>query len=365
MNTSAPPTRSPARLALGVAAIAVLLALAVSLPAWSHARHMAVVEASRTFSLTSVSPGSHEWSLRDGLPARGQALVRQRVLQFERSDLVEMDLEPGLSTGDEIAEGQVLARVQSPRDRRRLEEFRSLQRELEAQKALLRAGARPEEVEAARRELALARAAWEGAQPQLSRARSLSAEGVLSETELEGQEVQDRLLALQVEVAQAALDVARASARPEAIEAVEAQMDAVAAQIAELEARMSGEEIRSPIAGLLELGGNRVVLRVYALDPVYLRIPLPQADRHAVSTGTAVEFTTAAVPQQVFRGEIVDVGEDASDLNGVQVFWASARVENPDRLLRSGMTGIVRMPMASASRSFPGWLRDVILGYGP
>ena len=366
MNSTAPPLRRSgfaSRRLVGALAVILLLLMAVFIPRWGGLRQKAVVEAARTFRLTSIEPGGHQWSLRDGWPAEGQALVREQVLQFERSDLVEMELNPELSPGDQIEQGQVLAWVRSPRDLRRMAELEAMRAELEAQRALLGAGGRSEEVEEARRGLAVARAAWKGNQTQLERSQKLAAEGAISEAELEAAEVSHRLLELETELASAALAVARSSARPEALAAVEAQITALDARIGELTDRVTGKTIRSPIAGMLEMGGRRVVLRVYDLDPVYLRIAIHEAHRHELQVGSPVRFHTPSVPGSTYEGEVVDVSEDASNLNGLQVFWVSARVENPELQLRSGMTGVAWLELESG-RGLLSYLWDVLTGNG-
>jgi hypothetical protein len=60
----------------------------------------------------------------------------------------------------------------------------------------------------------------------------------------------------------------------------------------------------------------------------------------------------------------VDVGEHATNLNGRQIFWGSARLDNPEHLLRAGMTGSV---VIEAEGSGPGLIRSLwreIVGVG-
>ncbi len=366
MKPSPSARRSAAlRQVLGLGSLGLLVLMALFIPRWGGLRQKAIVEAEHTFRLGALSEGQHQWSLRSGWAAEGEALVREQLLQMERSDLVELEINPALSPGDAVEKGQVVAWLRSPRDRRRLQEVQALRDELVAQQALLQAGQSAEEVAEARQRLELARATWEGHQPQLERARRLAQEDALSTAELETAEVQDELLRLEVDVARAALDVARASARPEAIDAVSARIAAAEARMGELEDRLYGQTIRSPIAGMLEMGGRRVVLRVYDLDPVYLRMAIPEADRHRVRVGAPLRFHSPAVTDTEFQGQVVDISEDAAGLNGAQVFWVSAEVPNPDLALRSGMSGVVRVDLEGSRRGFLSSVWSEIMGYGP
>jgi len=343
-----------ARLSMGIAGLVLLLALALLLPIWSGARQKALVEAARTFSLVAVDTGQYEWSLRDGSPAKGRVLLDQQVIQFERGDLVELHVDPALTSGERVEVGQVLAEIRSPRDRARLDQLTALRADLEAQAALLRAGGRTEEVVQAERELEVAEREREAERALLERTRILAAAGAASAEELEAAEVRVRVRDTEVEVARAAAGVVRSSARPEELASLEAQISAMDAELNEVASRLAASVIRSPIAGVVELGGSAAEVRVYAMDPAYLRIPIPEADRHRIRVGDPVSFATLSAPGKAFDGRIVDVSEDASNLNGFQVFWVSAEVANPDLLLRSGMTGMARLGL---QRNGPLFLR--------
>jgi hypothetical protein len=336
---------------LGLLSILVLLGLALFLPSWGAARQRAVVEASRTFSLASVAPGHYQWTLQDGRPARGQGLIEQRALQFERSDLVEMTLTPGLSTGAAVKTGDVVATIRSPLNDRRLQEEKALLEGMQSDRALLLAGGKVEEVDEARKRLELAQAARNGQLPQLEDTRKLAAEGAVSALELENAELGDHLRALQIEIARAAMTAVQSPARPEAIGRIDADITAATVRIAEMERLQQENAVTSPIDGVLEIGGNNVVLRVYDLDTVYLRIPIPEADRNRVELGQKVDFRTPSSPSASFAGTTVDLGEDASTLNGMQVFWLSAEIPNAEHALRSGMTGVATLQLTGKGRS--------------
>ncbi len=341
---------SPLRIAAGVAAVAVLVAAGIMLPEAGTLRAKAVVEAAQTFSLTSIGPGRYQSVLQRGLPARGQGLVHQKVLRFERSDLVELTLSDSLRSGQRIEAGTRLASLHSPLNERRLAELEAERADLEAERALLAAGDTVEAVQLAKVEERLAEAERQQLVPELERSRALAEQGVVSQAVLDEVELQDRVRALRIEVARAMTRAATASARPEALTRIEAQISAVDAQIAEVTRTLTADLVTCPIDGLLEVGGNKVVLRVYDLDPAYLRIPVPEAMRSRIAVGREVRFVTTAAGE-VFEGTVVDLSEDASDLNGIRVFWASAEVGNPDGTLRSGVTGSVVVPLETDGRS--------------
>ena len=352
------------RIALGGAAVAALALLSLVLPRWGGVRDRAVVEAGRTFVLTSPNPGGFTWNLVDALPAGSQTPVLHRYVQFDRAELVELALAPDLAPGTTVTAGQQVAVIESPALVRRLNELRAQRDGLVAELALLRAGGRPEEVAAAERRLELAEARRAGEQANLERTRSLRQEGLASETDLQLAQLRDESLRLDAELARARLAVVRGVARPEALEVLDAQITALDARLAELETMAEAYRIRTPITGILELGGSTDILRVHDLDTVYLRIPIPQGVRYRIDVGSRVRFRTPACPGRRFEGAVVDVGEQAINLNGRQIFWASAQVDNADHSLRPGMTGSVAI---DAEGSSPGWIRSLwreIVGVG-
>ncbi len=352
------------RIALGGAAVAALLLLSLVLPRWGGIRDRAVVEAGRTFLLMSPNPGEYTWNLLDALPAQDQSPVLHRHVQFDRGELVELELAPDLTTGTAVVPGQQLAVIESPALVRELNELRAERDALVAELALLRAGGRPEEVTEAERRIELTEAQRAGEQATLERTRALHQEGLASDTDLELAELRDEALRLDVELARAQLAVVRGAARPEALEVLDAQIAVLDAGLAELETMAEAYVIRTPIAGILEMGGSANILRVYDLDPVYLRIPIPQGVRYRIDVGTRVVFRTPACPGERFEGAIAGLGENAINLNGRQIFWGSARVDNPEHLLRAGMTGSV---VIDAEGSSPGLIRSLwrqIVGVG-
>lgn len=353
------------RLALGAGALAALFLLSFFLPGGSGVRDRAVVEAGRTFLLMSPNPGEFTWNLLDALPARNETPVLHRHVQFDRGELVELELAPELTTGTMVAPDQRLATIESPALVRELSELQGERDALMAELALLQAGGRVEEVTEAQRRLDLAEALREGEQPELERMRTLHRQKMVSDAELELLEVQDEARRLEIELARAQLAVVSGPARPEALEAVDAHVAVLDAGLAELESILLAYVIRSPISGILEMGGSTNILRVYDLDTVYLRIPIAQESRYRIELGSPVQFRTSACPGEDFEGTIVDLGENAINLNGRQIFWGSARVENPEHLLRPGITGAVAIAVEGSGRGLARSLWEAVTGVAP
>jgi hypothetical protein len=337
---------------MGLSAVVAILGLGLGLAGTgrlgggTELQQRALVLANQTFTLSAVGPGQYAWSLEDSGSAVGPGIVSEKVIRFDQSDLVELTLEEGVQSGVVVAAGAIVARVKTPRNERKRLQLEASKEALSQNKALLAAGARPEEVQQASRNRDLV--------------RGLVEQAAASEAELQALELTDKVLAQEIAVAEAAIQVARSSARPEALAALDAQIRAAESGLAEIEAVQSQDELTSPIGGVVSLGGSidgTTLLRVQDVASVYVRMPVPMVDRPRIQTGSAVQFDTAAQPGRAFSGVVTDVSASASTLNGYQVFWATAKVENRDGALRPGMMGDVRVELQGGGTWSAIWRR--------
>jgi multidrug efflux pump subunit AcrA (membrane-fusion protein) len=355
--------RARLRSAAGVAAALALAALAVAMPGWSSVTASASVDADQTWRLHTLGPGVWQWTLESGRSAVGPALVSERVVQFDREDVVELTLAPGLSSGSRISKGQVLATVRSGRAARQLDELRAERDRLEATRALLEAGGRAETIARAEQEVTVAQARRAEQLAILERLEQLKGTGALIEAELQTAELALRRIDEEIEVAKARLAEARFPPRREELDAVAAELASVEAGIAQMEALIGDDPMTSPIEGIADIGtlapavvagGSEPppsLVRVYDVDPVYVRVPIAEGARDGVEVGARVAFTSVGIPSREFEGQLVEVSEQASTgMDGRRVFWGVAEIPNPDLALRPGMTGQARLQSSSAIR---------------
>ncbi len=295
------------------------------------------------FSVSSLEPGRYLCALRNNREAGGSALIRQRLLEFERSDLVDLELDQAIITGAEIDVGQRVAAVRSLHNEQRLQQLQAERDTLLAQRALLIAGGQPAEVEAAKARVAVARAEHEAAQIELERAHVLTTAGLISDLEFDALVSEEEVCRLQVESSLADVDVARDAPRPEAISGVDAEIAALEANIAELSRLVDERVVRSPITGIARVGARRLEVEVHSVDTVYLAIPVPVEKRALVKPGTGVRYFGAGADGPTLAGEIVAVDTEIAVVNGQAVIWASAEIDNRQRILTPGMTGVAEI----------------------
>ena len=332
------------RLVLGLLAVLGLVVISAWVEMGKVAVWPAVVVPAQTFRLSGLSPGRYSWSLEDSRVAGGAGLLSQRTLEFERNDLVSIELAPGVSNGAPVKVGATLANLRSRYQESSLETLRAQRAVVVARRDLLAAGGRPETVAAAQRAVEVANAVAKGAAPEASRARSLLQSGAGSAAEVERADLAQQVALLQAKLAEAEAAEAKATPRPEEISALEAEIALLDTQIQQAEALLAERTVLSPIDGVVALGqiaelsGDMRVLRVQANDSLVLRVPVPERSRAQLRVGAGMSFASNAVEGSKFTASILDISTEAAPLNGQQVFWVSALVKDPQGLA-PGTTG--------------------------
>ncbi len=157
-----------------------------------------------------------------------------------------------------------------------------------------------------------------------------------------------------VDAARTAAQVARAQ-----VLAAEAGVHQAESTLAEAELRLSYAELRAPANGevseKIHLPGEMVmvgtpVVTMAQLDTVKLRAAVDETRVGAVRPGDRVEVRVYTFDRRVFEGEVTDI-QPAGDFatrkdwgaqrRDIRTFTVTARLPNPERLLKGGMTAEV------------------------
>ncbi len=119
-------------------------------------------------------------------------------------------------------------------------------------------------------------------------------------------------------------------------------------------------EVRAPIDGIVITRnvdpGQTVasllaspVLFIVAADLLHMRViaSVDEADIGDVKEGQSADFTVNAYPERVFHGLVTEVRNSPVIVQDVVTYGVVVTVDNPDRLLRPGMTAVVHVRTAS------------------
>ena len=150
--------------------------------------------------------------------------------------------------------------------------------------------------------------------------------------------------------AQQRYDMARQGTRVEDKEAATGQYHAAAAQAHEAQKRLGDTQLRAPIAGYVGMRhidvGDTVaagmpVISVLDLDPVKVRVAIPESEIGKVQEGASATVTIPSLDQKQFEGKVESVGVAADPAS--RTYSAKIAVLNPARLLRAGMVSEARV----------------------
>jgi membrane fusion protein YbhG len=261
--------------------------------------------------------------------------------------------------GDAVTQGQELARVDTVDLRLALDTARAEREQAGAQFRLLLAGARAEDIDEAKAQVARADADLEGAERELDRMEGLLQSG--SGTTKSRDDALTRR-----DVARASLDAAKerlrkleAGSRREEIDAARARVAAAEARIAQLEQQIRDATITSPTVGIVTeklaekgelLGQGSGIALVTDLSGAWLNIYVGEPSLGRIRIGQSVEVRTD--DGQVRKGEISFIASEAEftpknvqtrDERVKLVYRVKIRLFNDDHLFKPGMPAEARI----------------------
>jgi len=108
-----------------------------------------------------------------------------------------------------------------------------------------------------------------------------------------------------------------------------------------LTAPLSGVVARRDVEPGEQAGPGRPVFTVVQVDPVQVRVGVPEADIGRVAVGQSAEVTIPALEGASFEGRVRLVGIAADPAS--RTYTVKIQVPNPDRTLRPGMIAEVRI----------------------
>ena len=323
---------------------------------------------------TLLAAGCREAPPRDRVNASGQVEATEvRVSSVVAGRVLEV----GVSEGQRVEPGALVARLDTVDTELLLARTRAERAQAEAQVRLLQAGARPEEIRQAEAQVASAGGDRSAAAAELMAAEVdvQRFESLLASNSGSGKQRDDAVArrnvarervqaaADRVRVAQEGVQRLRAGARPEEIDAARARVAAATAQIAIWEKAIADATITAPVRGIVtekiaevgELVSQRAPLvTIVDLDQVWANVYVDEPDVPRLRVGQAATIFTDAGGQGLagvvsyisekaeFTPRNVQTAEDRSKL----VYRVKVSVANAEGVLKTGMPVEAEIPFA-------------------
>jgi len=339
------------------------------------------------------------WELK--IPAEFKVFARNEIVV--RTETEGIIVEMLVREGSRVSKGDVLARL---RDFEKQQKISELAGNLEAKRselALLRAGARPEEldrkqklVETKRVELSNARRNQEQRnqlnqtlerkrselqldEQNFARARELVGSGLAPRIDLEKaetavtvrekeigeieagirviSETSDReadLKGRELAEAQSEWRLMKAGSRPEQIHQVEADVGRLMKEVALLDQELGKTEIRAPIDGIvttpfverkvnqhLDPGGE--LCKIVDVSRVTVEMQVPEKEMVDVRPGNPVWMKARSLPSVDLQGRVDFIAPVAQTVNAQQMVVVRSDLQNDGLLLKPEMTGVAKI----------------------
>ncbi len=262
----------------------------------------------------------------------------------------------GVEKGDAVTKGDPIVRVEDDEYRARVRQTEGNLAALQARLAELEAGSRPEEIQLARANLEEAKADLENARVNLDRVRTLHAEGVVPQQDLD--DAKARYDARQARVASLdrAYELVRIGPRQEEIDFVRGQVKQAEGELAFTRTQLDATVIRAPVTGTIlernvevgefittsfvgERGAKGFVVSLADLNDLQVELDISQDDFAKLTMGQSAVVATDAFPDRKYKSTIVEMSPEADRQKAtVQV---KVQILEPDSFLRPEMNANV------------------------
>nr|WP_321402161.1 efflux RND transporter periplasmic adaptor subunit [uncultured Desulfobacter sp.] len=277
--------------------------------------------------------------------------IRDAALAFTEQERIEtVEVEEGMR----VKKGQVLATLRTTKLDAAIKE---LQARIAAQQeivAKLEAGSRSQEIDQARAEVQAAMARLENVSRTVTRLKATSRSGATSIQNYDDAKAQLKVETAQLSASQKALDLLIEGPRKEDIAAARHQLDALVADLDQLQVRLSDMTLTAPADGTIqsrileqgELAGPSKPAFVLALtDPKWVRAYIPEPMLGKINLGMSAKIFTDSLPGKSLDGWVGFISPVAEftpravateDLRTQLVYETRVFVKDPKDILRLG-----------------------------
>jgi multidrug resistance efflux pump len=161
--------------------------------------------------------------------------------------------------------------------------------------------------------------------------------------------------------AQATANLTRRGYRKEDIDAARGRLTQAAARVNELDVRLKEAELEAPADGVVQVvsvrpgdlvGAGRIVMTMLESTQLWVKVYVPETDLGSVRVGQQAAVEVDSFSARQFAAHIEQISSQAEflprnvqtrDDRKHQVFGVKVRVDNPDGVLKSGMSATVRL----------------------
>ena len=140
------------------------------------------------------------------------------------------------------------------------------------------------------------------------------------------------------------LQLLKSPPKKEEVTVIQAEIDKQKARLQFLDVQEKAQSIISPFSGevVSSIADGRI-LTVMANDKIELLVPVSDFAIKLVEIGQNVRVKLRSFPDSLFAGSVVRVPTTAEESQSASHFQVSVLLDNPNNLLKRGMTGYAKI----------------------
>nr|MBS0036996.1 hypothetical protein [Saprospiraceae bacterium] len=296
----------------------------------------ALLLPAKEWELSRLVDGSLSSIVRNQLTG---AIESYGVTEFRRGDVVSFEINPEVYASGKVSKGDTIGLLYSNDEQMRLAELKGEVDVLNAEIAFYLTGEKSEFVKSMEKEVAVATEAVARAETIYNRSKRMMKDTLIPIEEFEIDRHEFELRKLELEHALAKLEVVKTGDKPERIDHVRAQRDALKNQIHQLENRMEQLTLLAPIDGMVSLDRNYlasdILVKVIDTSSYVGVAPVLLRDRPYISSGNEVRIRAEFNGSEI-TGEVYDFNNVSELLNGKAVVFFTFKFDSSDREVQSG-----------------------------
>jgi len=306
----------------------------------------------------AIQVQSDEGLILRTFPGRSQATEEVNLSFRVSGQIIKLPVD----VGEKVEKGQLIAQL-DPRDyKNTVQSLASAIDEANAQFRAMKTGARVEDIHAIEAELTGAKSALHDATLQYNRYKKLYESQAVPKAAYDKAKVGLDVATAKVKVVEQTLIKAKKGSRQEEIDAIQAKIKSLNAQLAIAQAALDETSLKAPFTGNISIkyvdnfqtiSAGSPIVKLQDISKIEITVGLPE---DLITHIDAIKFTRVtfdAFPGKSFSATIKDIGTDAS--MQTQTYPVTVIMDQPsDAEILPGMTANVTFGVRTAATTQPG-----------
>ena len=284
------------------------------------------------------------------------------VLPYDRADVrsqISGEVRQVLvKEGDPVKAGQLIAVLADDEEQAAVATSKADIAKLYAELQLEKLGARPEEVEVARQEVATAQKRYDFAQAEAARQSKAFQQKAVSDQQYQHYLSEAQVNQQQLLEAKRHLDLISGATRPEKLDETRAEIAAAQAQLDYHSHQLEYTKVRAPIGGRVVSGTlmfavgdymdrGALLARIDQTDKLQVEIHLPETAIGEIKVGNRACAKAWGAPFYCYEGTVTQIAPAAQVESDGRVIRVLMQVDSADGRLRPEMTGYAKVDAAT------------------